>query len=197
MRESQPKAWSLSEFLVWEEHQPERYELVNGEITMMTGGSQAHALIAVNLISALRPLLRGSPCRPNGSDLKIVIPATGNSRYPDVTIDCGKFDPGSNAASEPTVVFEVLSKSTASIDKDDKLWDYCSVPSIRQYICIYQDRLRVLDWRRNDEGRFALQNLILGPDDVLHVHGLGAPLTVAEIYEGTGLADTPSDGFKP
>ncbi len=81
--------WSLAEFLTWEADQPERWELVAGEPRLMAGGTQVHALIASNLIAFLRPKLRGGPCRPSGSDLRIPIPKTGNLRYPDVTIDCG------------------------------------------------------------------------------------------------------------
>ncbi len=95
----------------------------------MAGGAQVHALIASNLIAFLRPKLRGGPCRPSGSDLRIPIPATGNLRYPDVTIDCGRFDPSSLNVSEPTVVFEILSRSTGWYDQTTKLRDYETVPA--------------------------------------------------------------------
>jgi Uma2 family endonuclease len=178
---------TLDEFNVWEDAQEARHEFINGEIALMTGGSQAHALIAANLIALLRPRLRGSPCRPCGSDLRVAIPATGNSRYPDVTIDCGPFRSESHVASEPAVVFEILSKTTATFDLTDKLWDYGSLASIRQYICLHQDRVRVLAWSRDAEGKLTLEERIVDRDENLAVHGVSEPLSVAEIYEGTGL----------
>jgi Uma2 family endonuclease len=178
---------SLDEFTAWENEQDQRHEFVDGEITLMTGGSQAHALIAANLISLLRPLLRGTPCRPVGSDLRVLIPASGNSRYPDVTIDCGAFRSDSHMASEPTVVFEILSKTTASFDMTDKVWDYASVASVRQYFCLYQDRVRALVWSRDAEGKLALTDRILAKTDMLHVCVAGEPILVADVYEGTGL----------
>jgi Uma2 family endonuclease len=178
---------TLSEFNVWEDAQDMRHQFVDGEITLMTGGSQAHALIAANLIALLRPRLRGTLCRPCGSDLRVAIAAAGNARYPDVTIDCGAFQGDSHVASEPAVIFEILSKTTASFDLTDKLWDYGSVASIKQYVCLHQDRVRILVWTRDAEGRLTLTHRIVDAAESLVVHGSGEPLAVAEIYEGTGL----------
>jgi Uma2 family endonuclease len=192
MAEAQPRDWTLGEFLAWEEQQAERYEFVGGQIVMMAGGTQAHALIATNLIALLRPGLRGSPCRPNGSDLRIPTPGTGNSRYPDVTIDCGKFNAAAHDASEPVVVFEVLSKSTGWYDQTQKLRDYASVATIRQYVCISQSECRVSVWLRDVEGRLVQQGDLVELDAELAIVRLQQPLRVADIYEETGLANRSS-----
>jgi len=195
MGEARPRGWSLAEFLTWEEQQPERYEYVGGHVIMMAGGTQAHAIIATNLIALLRPLLRGSSCRPSGSDLRIPTPETGNSRYPDVTIDCGKFDAAAHDASEPAVVFEVLSKSTGWYDQTQKVKDYASVPTIRQYVCISQSEPRISVWLRDVEGRFVQQEDLVEIDGELAIAGLREPLRVADIYEETGFGDTPASGL--
>lgn len=112
MSEPKPRDRSLDELLDWEARQAERWELVDGRLVMMAGGTQAHALIAVNLLTTLRPLSRGTPCRPGGSDLRVPVPATGNCRYPDITIDGGEFRPDAHDVSMPVVVFEVLDRTT-------------------------------------------------------------------------------------
>ncbi len=187
MAEVRPKPMTLDEFNIWEDAQDERHEFVSGEITLMTGGSQAHALIAANLIALLRPRLRGSPCRPCGLDLRVAIPTAGNSRYPDVTIDCGPFRGESHVASEPVVVFEILSKTTATLDMTDKLWDYGSLASVRQHVCLHQDRVRVLVWTRDAEGKLALTHRNVDSTESLSVFGVSEPISIADIYEGTGL----------
>jgi len=187
MPETKPKAMSLDEFAAWEDAQDQRHEFVDGEITLMTGGSQAHSLIAANLISLLHPRLRGGPCRPAGSDLRVVIPASGNARYPDVTIDCGPFRPECHVATAPTVVFEILSKSTATFDIADKVWDYASVPSLQHYVCLHQDRVRVLVWTRDSEGKLALTHRLIDKADTLALSVADAALSIADVYEGTGL----------
>ncbi len=161
MSEARAKGWTLDEFLAWEDRQERKHEFVGGRVVMMTGGTGAHALIAANIISVLRPMLRGSPCLPFGSDRRVPIPATRNSRYPDVTIDCGRFDPTARDASEPIVVFEVLSKSTGWYDQTQKLRDYDSVPTVRQYVCVSQSEARVSVWLRDDNGRLAQKPDIL------------------------------------
>ncbi|MBE7186549.1 MAG: Uma2 family endonuclease [Methylobacterium mesophilicum] len=189
MSEARSQAWSLAEFLAWEDTRDRRYEFVDGQIHMMAGGTQAHALIAANLVAILRPMLRGSPCRPSGSDLRIPIPATGNSRYPDVTIDCGRFDPAAHDASEPAVVFEVLSKSTGWYDQTQKVRDYDSVPSIRQYVCVSQSEARVSIWLRDGENRLVQRDDVLEGGISLALDASSQAVRLTEIYEGTGLVE--------
>ena len=192
MSEARAEIWSLPDFLAWESGQERRWELVEGHAVMMAGGTQAHALIAANLIVALRPLLRSSSCRPVGSDLRIPVPATGNVRYPDVTIDCGRFEPSAHDASEARIVFEVLSQSTGWYDQTRKLRDYESVPTVRQYVCISQSEPRVSVWLKGEDGRFVQQDDILAGELSLYIEGSPISLPLTDIYEGTDLLPASS-----
>ncbi|WP_279482119.1 Uma2 family endonuclease [Aureimonas sp. SK2] len=187
MSEARARVWSFPDFLLWERDQERRYELVEGQAILMAGGTQAHALIAANLVSSLRPLLRNSPCRPSGSDLRIPIVKTGNVRYPDVTIDCGPFRPEAHDASEPRVVFEVLSQSTGWYDQTRKLRDYEGVASIRQYVCVSQSEVRVSLWLRDDGGRLVSQDDILRGNLAIDLGPPPLVLPLTDIYDGTGL----------
>lgn len=80
---------SLDEFLAWEHEQELRYELVDGQAVMMTGGTVAHDLVRLEIAASLRDQLKGKPCRA-ALDVKIAGPA-GNVRYPDVAVHCGPF----------------------------------------------------------------------------------------------------------
>lgn len=193
MSEARSHGWSLTEFLAWENGQERRHEFVSGRAVMMVGGTRAHALIAANLIALLRPMLRGSSCLPFGSDLRVPIPATGNSRYPDVMIDCGRFDPAALDASEPAVIFEVLSKSTGWYDQTQKVRDYDSVPTVRQYICVSQSEMRASVWLRGGDGRLIQQPDILEGDLSLTLGDGSFVLSLAGIYEGTGLFELPNN----
>jgi Uma2 family endonuclease len=175
--------WSLHEFLAWEERQEARYELVDGQPRLMTGGTQAHHLIALNIVATLRDRLRGSPCRPWGSDLR-VLTGTGNARYPDALIDCGTFEPSSHNASEPVVIFEVLSRSTAWLDLQAKLRDYDATPAIRHYVVVAQDEPNVVLWARDESGRLVLGAALTRMEDRLLLEPRGVTLTLADIYAG-------------
>jgi Uma2 family endonuclease len=72
----------------------------------------------------LRTALRGTPCRPYGSDMAL---ETGPRavRYPDVTVVCNnRQDENERAFKQASVVFEVLSDATAEYDQSVKLREY-------------------------------------------------------------------------
>ncbi|MBF0375769.1 MAG: Uma2 family endonuclease, partial [Alphaproteobacteria bacterium] len=95
-----PRDWSLGAFLDWEARQAECWELVDGQPVMMAGGTQAHALIAVNLLTTLRPCrggrragwvgpICGFPCRPRGIPATRTSPSTvANSGPTRMTFRC-------------------------------------------------------------------------------------------------------------
>ncbi len=105
---------TLREFLDWEERQELRFEFDGTQPVAMTGGTAAHAAIQVNLIAALHSSLRGTPCRPFGSELKIQV--AGRIRYPEAFVVCTPVPPPMKVATDPVVVFEVLSDGTANDD---------------------------------------------------------------------------------
>ena len=145
MSEAKPHRWTLPEFLAWEERQEAKYELVNGQPRLKNGVTQGHTRICANVVATLLGKLRGSPCSPGGSDLRVVT-GNGNSRYPDVVVDCGPFQRESREASDPVVILEVLSRSNAWTDLHDKLRDYDATPAVRHYIVVAQDEPKLVVW---------------------------------------------------
>ena len=82
-----------------------------------------------NLLIRATVGLCGSGCEPRAQvNTTTFETGTGNGRYPDMTIDCGRFDPDALTASAPTAVFEVLSDSTRKTDLLIKLRDYDATP---------------------------------------------------------------------
>lgn len=76
---------TANEFLEMDFGTDEKFELVDGVICMITGGTQAHAWVQGNIFAWLRARLRGTGCRPYGSDMALQINDT-NVRYPDVAV---------------------------------------------------------------------------------------------------------------
>lgn len=120
-------------------------ELDNGVIRMMAGGTAAHARVQANLTAYLRVALRGSGCRPFGSDMAIETHA-GSVRYPDVSVDCRSdrdMPDDAKALANPKVVIEVLSPSTRREDEGVKLDEYRSVPTIDTVVFVDPERERI------------------------------------------------------
>jgi Uma2 family endonuclease len=176
---------SLDEFLAWERDQPERYEYAAGVITMMTGGSAAHVTIAMNLAFALRHALRGTGCRPFGSDMKVI--ANHTVRYPDISVICRPVGDRDNHLSDPVVIIEVISPSTEREDRGRKKFDYFATPSIRQYAIVEQDE-RLIDLYTRAGDRWTDE--IVEGDAVLKLSSIGVEVNLDVIYEDTEFAAT-------
>ena len=177
--------WTLETFLVWERDQPERWEFVGGQPRAMTGGSEAHDTIGGNIRAFLKFKLKGSDCRAQGPDLK-VLTGLGTGRYPDAIINCAPPDPKGDVAQNPVVVFEVLSDSTKAKDFNEKFDEYEATPAIRQYVLVFQDEIRVKVYRR-EGGALILDRVSANLEDRIDLT-VGASLSMSEIYDDITLA---------
>ena len=125
---------TAEEFLAMDFGTDKRFELDNGVIYMMTGGTEGHAWVQGNIFAWLKSKLRGSGCRPYGSDMGVRI-SDHDVLYPDVSIFCGSTPRTElahvSALPDPSVIIEVLSPSTTRIDQGTKLEQYQSLPSVR------------------------------------------------------------------
>lgn len=86
----QPELKNISRqaYYFLEETAEVKHEYYQGEIFAMTGGTFNHAAIGVNIITALKARLRGKPCQPTNSDMRIETP-DGFITYPDAAVFCG------------------------------------------------------------------------------------------------------------
>jgi Uma2 family endonuclease len=181
MSQPLPKPWTVEDFLAWERRQAERYEFVGGVIRMMVGGSNAHTIIKGNVFAALHSRLRGSQCRAMAEGSKIVTVAA--TMYPDAIVVCGPIDLAEDQVRAPTVVVEVLSRSTEDHDRGAKWVAYRDVESLQHYLLIAQDARRVEVYSREAK-RWSLQ--VLEPPDAVALPAIGAELTFDEIYQDSG-----------
>ncbi len=172
---------SLEEFLAWEERQ----EFDGFEPVATTGGTSDHSAIERNLIFSLTGRLRGKPCQPYTSNLKIFV--AGSIRCPDAFVVCSPIPRGTLVVTEPVVVFEVLSPSTASTDIGVKNEEYRDTPSVKRYVMLAQDRqLATVFTRVGDDwvGHIVSGDAILGMPEI----GIDVPL--AGLYERVSFDQT-------
>jgi Uma2 family endonuclease len=130
--------YTYEQYVGLEEESSIRHEYLDGEIYAMAGGSPDHAALAAVVISLLRPQLpRG--CRVFTSDLRVRIPATGLSTYPDAAIVCGRTTRAADdglAVINPVLLVEVTSDSTEDYDRGEKLRHYKQIPSLREILIV-------------------------------------------------------------
>ena len=172
-------------YLDLERQSETKNEYWDGEIYAMAGASPQHTLIAANIIISLGSQLKGRPCRVHTSDLRVKVSPTGLYTYPDIVIVCGQpkyEDRQKDTLLNPTVVVEVLSKSTESTDRGVKFEHYRTVESLTDYLLISQDTASVEHRMRQPDDRWLL-SIYQGLDSVVPILSIGCDLPLAEVYE--------------
>ncbi len=181
--------WWISpeEYLAGEERAETKSEYVGGVVHAMAGGRVNHNRIATNVLIELGSQLRGKKCQPFNSDMMLRIRYLDHTRfyYPDVMVVCE-----SNAADEvfqdqPVVLFEVASDSTSRTDRDEKLRAYQTIPSLQAYLLLESHRTIVTVHRRTEQGWET--EFFTRRAETIELPGLGCALSVAALYDGTGL----------
>ena len=175
---------TVVKYLHDEERSDVKHEYLNGIVHAMAGGTLGHDAIGLNVTSALKTRLRGRRCRMHGSDALVRLSRQGDERcyYPDASATCGPFDPAARAIEEPVVIFEVLSPSTARIDRTEKKEAYLACASLQHYVLIDPERPEVTIYTRAAEGwAMTIYNEL---SDTLPLPAIETVLPLAEIYEG-------------
>ena len=180
---------SIEEYLAWERESSQKHEYYQGEVFTMSGAGRRHNFIFVNLLSKLSVLLKGKPCRPFGSDMRLHIPENSLFTYPDISIYCGEInslDPEEDSLVKPTVIIEILSPSTHNYDRGDKFGLYRDIPTLKEYVLVDTKVILVEAFRINSNGFWELHEYKSAHENLdFPVLDIFIPLT--EIYEGTKL----------
>ena len=172
--------YSYADYLALEASSNVKHEFLGGQIYAMAGGTPEHAALAAAVIGLLFPQLQGGPCRAYDADLRVRTPS-GLATYPDVTVICGptkrdEADP--QAVTNPTLIVEVLSRSTEEYDGGDKFEHYKTIGSLRQYVLV-SHRERAVEVRtRTENGEWS----VVREEEVAEL-AIDARLDVRTLYE--------------
>ena len=161
-----------------------RSEFYRGEMFAMAGGSPKHSRIRINLSGSLWSRLKGHPCVAYDSDLRIRC-RTGLYTYPDASVICDELEfdeEHKDTVLNPTLIVEVLSKSTEAYDRGKKFDHYRTIPSLREYVLVAQDEPMVQRFLRNDDDTWTL-TAVSGLDQSLRLKSIDVELLLAEIFD--------------
>lgn len=174
--------FGAQEYLAWEAEQIDKHEYVAGEIFSMVGARQEHVIVTLNLGSALREHLRGTPCRPLIADMKLNVQAMDAFYYPDVMVTCNDADKVAELYIEhPKLIIEVLSDSTTAYDRGAKFAAYRKIESLEEYVLVDIDRKGVESFRRQPDGLWLLRDFTGGENCVFESVVLTMPM--ARVFE--------------
>ncbi|MBC8117089.1 MAG: Uma2 family endonuclease [Candidatus Saccharimonas sp.] len=173
------------EYLEFERQSEFKHEYFDGEIFAMAGGTPQHSLVKTNVVRELSTGLKGHRCTTYDSDLRVLIEATGLYTYPDASVFCDELRLESgrkDVAVNPTVLVEVLSASSEAYDRGKKFGHYRQIPSLREYVLVWQEEPRVESFYKNDQGVWTLTEAA-GMDAKLPLASLGVSLSLSEVFD--------------
>lgn len=175
-------------------------EWFNGEMfplggVAMAGSTTCHSRIKTNLTRELGNRLKGKRCVNYDSDQRVKIPATGLRAYPDASIFCGRMeydldDDQADTATNPTMLFEVLSDSTEGYDRGRKAENYRQLESLQAYALLSQNEPHIEVYHRQSDGNWLFTEAS-GMDATLALPALEIVISLAEIYDQVTFPPSP------
>jgi Uma2 family endonuclease len=179
MAEPARRLWTLDEFLAFDDGTDTRYELFDGQIFAMAPASDVHGALVARLVVRLGTGLR-SPCEVV-IEAGIVPPQRADTYYEaDLAITCTGLT-GQQYLTEPALIVEVLSPSTATTDRDRKLPDYRTIPSLQDILVVSSTEPRIEHFRR-EQGGWKVHDL--RGQGTLHLEAFDITIDLADLYAG-------------
>jgi len=184
------RRFTPAEYYEMERQAVEKHDYYQGEIYevyAMAGGTSTQSRIKTDLIGILCASLKGQPCQPYDSDQRIRVPATGLRTYPDASVFCGEleYDPDDEqreTATNPSVLFEVLSPSTEGYDRGLKAEHFRQIPSLQAYVLIAQDHPQVEVYARSEGSATWVLTEAKGCEASARIGAIGVSIPLGELY---------------
>lgn len=192
---------TVEDYLRNERESFERHEYLDGEIYQMAGESIEHGDISTNLTREISIQLKGTPCRIHSKDMKVVSgvkpelarTTRGMFSYPDAVVVCGEVkthDARRDIITNPKVIFEILSESTAEFDRGEKFMRYRNWnETLTDYVLISQDRPVVEHFIRLDDDNWNYR-VYRGLNDVLRIDSINCELSLTELFDRVEFDDS-------
>jgi Uma2 family endonuclease len=183
----QNKIVTVAEYLEFEETAMDKHEFVGGQIFAMAGASKAHNRIALNLATRALNAADELDCEIYSSDVKVQIEEV--YYYPDLIVSCKK-DKDKYFARYPCAIIEVLSGSTADIDRGEKWQNYQKLESLHTYILLDQTRISAEVFQRLSDGAWRYEKLEAGSK--LKISCLKLEIPLEDVYKGVEFPEFDS-----
>lgn len=178
-----PLFLSVEDYLRHEAEGVVRHEYIGGRVHAMAGTTLRHNIIALNLVTAFRAHVRGGPCQAFMNDVKVRLAVNREDifYYPDVMVACGPVHLEEHYLRDPTLIVEVLSPSTESIDRREKLLNYPLIPTLQEYVLVAQETREITLHRREELWRPVV---LTAPAAPVEFRSIKMTVPLAQIYEG-------------
>ena len=191
------RVYTPEEYLAREDKASFKSEYIDGQIFSMAGGSVRHSIICMNLNWAIREMTTNKDCVGLESNLKVEIQRGKQYFYPDAMVVCGGVEFAKNRTdtiANPMLIVEVLSPATEAFDRNKKFAAYRTLPSLREYVLIYQDEPQIEAFFKENEKTWRY-TVARGLDDTIRLFSLECDLALRDIYQKVVWEDSQEDNI--
>lgn len=173
---------TADEFLRWNEGREGKREFVRGRVVeMMINVTRNHWRLANRLERQLAARLGDADYDVGTTDHGVRTP--DGIRFPDVMVDRSAVQGSALAATSPLLIAEVLSKSSIADDFGPKARDYLQLPSLRYYLVLSQEEIRVWLWSHAADG-WSEPEIFEAGLIPLAIDGLSIEINLNSLYAG-------------
>ena len=175
---------SVEDYIAFEESADVRHEYIKGQLIPIPGTTLAHNDLCINLVLLLRSLLQKGSYKIQQENVKVQISSKDDYTYPDVVVTLDERDFGQQYILKyPSVIFEVMSKTSRIDDAADKFIRYKNINSLQNYILVDSENIFVEVRSKQENGEW-LSEIYLAADARFPISSLGVELEIPAVYEG-------------
>lgn len=178
------RKYTFAEYMAMEETSVERHNFYHGEIFAMAGATAIHHQICQNINAVLISEFKHKGCFISIEGVRLELVEENFYLYPDVFLTCDGKDKKNNLfKNSPSIIFEVLSDSTALYDKEVKLKYYKRLASLSNYALVSQKEIMVEVYSRIEDSQIWKYQTFETLQDIIEFDMLGFKLPVSVIYD--------------
>lgn len=182
------KLFTVDEYIEFEENSEIRHEFHEGHLYPIEATSDVHNEVIQNAVALIRPVFRQRGCKIYHENVKVQIFEKGKYVYPDIMLTCDERDKNARFIKRfPSLIIEVLSKSTASYDKTTKFDFYRTLPSVQYYLMIESRWQSIELYSRTEKPNVWTYQSFSEPTEIIEFPKLDFQMTFDDIYEGLNL----------
>jgi Uma2 family endonuclease len=178
-----PKKASMDEYLTTERNSSSRHDFVDGRVIARAGGNRLHNVLAANTAIALGSRMHGHKSEIYISNMRVKL-KNNYICYPDVVVVNGEpsfADQNYDMLLNPTVIVEIFSNQTNSSDKTNKLESYLAMESIKEFVLLKEEEMRVEHYARQNAKQW-IYRIYNERDDVISLESINCKVSVSEVY---------------
>lgn len=177
------KTYTAEDYLKFDRRDAAKQEFSNGKAVAPVGSSRRHNLIGSNTTIAIGSRVRGHKCEVYVNDMRVKL-APHNYCYPDVVVVNGepKFEGKElDILLNPTVIVEIMSKTTLNHDKTEKLDRYLAMESVREILLIKEEDMRVEHYFKQTQNQWTYK-IYGNREDIISIESVNCKISLSEIY---------------